>query len=168
MHEKCGACAAVEGAVGTIDNVEQVLLAEMEETGVGQQTVYENMPDHTSMVVLVDLRGDDVVVNTDKRQELQDKKALSFNVSLPLQFVAKFIESNGLSAEDSQVLISALVRWNVQIARNIIGGDHNTLQTQAQNTLFVIDQRGVKNEELLRRVMGEINKIQHGETMMIG
>lgn len=160
VHSMCGACAAVGQATG-LDGVEDKLCDELEQQT--KQEVYEDMPNHDSMVILVDLNGADVVLGK-KREELKEKRALPFNASIPLDRVSQWSEGDEEKAKD---LISTLVKWNVQIARNIIGGDHNELQGLAKETIIVVDQRKVDRGELLMHAMGELGKVEHGEMLEI-
>lgn len=161
VHDKCGACAAVAAAAGIESKVEDVLLAELHQEA--KQGVYEDMPDHESMTILVDFHGSDVVLD-EKRAELKAKKALPFNVSLPLELISEWAETKGGNAE---ALIKVLVKWNVQIARNIIEGHHNTLHKLAGETIIVTDQRQVGDHSLLSQAQDAVSSVQHGSMMVI-
>ncbi len=160
VHEQCGACAAVGQATG-LENVEDILLKEIGKRA--KQQIYEDMPEHESMVILVDLYGADVVLG-DVREDLKDAKALPFNVSIPLGDVAYWgIERGG----DTELLVSTLVKWNVLIARNIIGGEHNTLQGLADNTMIVVDTRRVEENYLYQWTLETIGRVPHNLTEII-
>lgn len=178
VHEHCGACAAVaatiEKQLGKKIDVETTvhdLLTENE--GQNKQPIHPEMKEaHASMVVLIDLSGADVV-KPDSRDALRAHDALPFNVSLPLDMVQDYIDQ--LVLEEPQVhaeterLISALARWNVQIARNIINGHHNQLSEHAADTQFVVDERETDGpgSHLKDRVLAAIESVDHGETLKI-
>lgn len=153
VHVGCGACAAVGAATG-LENVEDMLL-ELSGDGV-KQDIYADMPDHVSMVVLVDLHGADVVLG-EKRQELKDKKALPFNVSIPLAKVGEYVVATD---KPYQELVYGLVKWSAKIAQNIIKGGHNELQPLAKDMLLVVDTRDLPEEldELQRVVFGALEQ----------
>ena len=100
----------------------------------------------------------------DVREDLKDAKALPFNVSIPLGDVAYWgIERGG----DTELLVSTLVKWNVLIARNIIGGEHNTLQGLADNTMIVVDTRRVEENYLYQWTLETIGRVPHNLTEII-
>lgn len=39
-----------------------------------------------------------------------------------------------------------LVRWNVQIAQNIISGEHNILAHASEQSLLLVDDRGIPDD----------------------
>lgn len=160
VHAGCGACAAVGAAAG-LENVEDKLLNELDQSV--KQEIYGDMPNHESLVVLVDLGGADVVLG-EKRNELKGKKALPFNASIPLQQVADWASETG---GDGAALVDTMVRWNVQIARNIIGGHHNTLHDSADKTTIVVDARKVGENPLLDSAMTAIENVDHGQIKKI-
>lgn len=155
VHSHCGACAAVGSATG-LEGVEDRLLGELEQDA--KQQIYSDMPDHVSMAILVDLHGSDVVLGQ-QREELKKINALPFNVSIPLPLVDAWSQATNGNAER---LIDTLVRWNVQIARNIIGGNHNKLQQLAGETVIVVDKRDVDDSPLLSITQQAINQVGHG------
>jgi hypothetical protein len=161
VHDKCGACAAVAAAAGIPGNIEGKLKQELHQELT--QGVYEDMPDHESMTILVDYHGADVVLDKN-REDLKEKKALPFNVSLPLHLISEWAETTG---KDAQVLIPILTKWGVQIARNIIEGHHNTLHEAATDTIIVTDQRQVSKHPLLASAQAALNTVQHGHQLQI-
>lgn len=161
VHDKCGACAAIAAAGGIQGNVEDILLAELGQES--KQGVYDDMPDHESLSILVDFHGADVVLGK-KREELKAQKALPFNVSIPLEYVAQWAESRGQQAAD---LLPILAQWNVQIARNIIGGHHNTLHAEADKAQIITDQRGEDGNPLLEPALAAVSAVPHGRLVAI-
>lgn len=150
VHEHCGACAATgdkiqiflpeEGEV----SVEDLLLRELNQQQ-GKQPIYQEMkPHHDSLTIFIDFAGDDAVVNEEKRVALRNGHALAFQVSLQVDMIKKFVDTHPNVAIEQ--LAEVLVHWNVQIARNIIGGTHNALSGSADFTTLILDKRGVKPE----------------------
>lgn len=160
VHNKCGACAAVAGASG-LENVEDLLLDELGQKV--KQEVYGDMPNHESLAILVDLRGADVVLGQ-LREGLKAKKALPFNVSIPLEEVSEWADQTG---NDGRELVTSLVKWNVQIARNIIGGHHNELHQLQDQTLQIVDTRGVSDNPLKTAAFNALDQVQHGRQLQI-
>lgn len=115
-----------------------------------EQEIRSEMKEHRSLVILVDLHGCDAV-SPEKRDELAAIGALPFNVSLPVEYIDEFIKKEMLGSEQADQLLTALVQWNVGIARNIIGG-HNELSQQAQEALVVIDERDVSKNDTAARI----------------
>lgn len=144
VHVGCGACAAV-GAASKLENVEDLLLElskAQDSDDLEKQPIYADMPNHDSMVVLVDLHGSDVVLG-EARTDLKDKHALPFNVSINLQKVAEYVVHTDVN---HLLLVRALVKWNAKIAQNIIAGHHNDLHEQSQKMLLVVDTRNSREE----------------------
>ena len=171
VHEHCGACAATHGAIveklRSGAHVEDILLSELGEEGAGKQKIYNSMPNHVSLSVFIDFHGDEAVVDEDKRAQLRDAHALAFQVSLPVDLLTDHIEESQLSADQIRILLDVLVKWNVQIARNIIGGDHNQLQAFADETLFIMDKRNVEDHPLLEELQTRISQIAHRKELIV-
>jgi hypothetical protein len=150
VHEHCGACAAVaaaiEARIGKKIDVETFVYEHLPNDGQNEkQPIHPEMQEaHASMVVLVDLSGADVV-KSDARNALRKYDALPFNVSLPLDMIQNYIDLFVMPKEEREVeieqLITALVKWNVQIACNIIGDHHNELREHAEEMRIVVDVR---------------------------
>lgn len=169
VHESCGACAATGAALksllGAEVDVEAQLAGEISQEDL--QAIYPDMPLHTSLVVLVDLHADDVVASAEKRAELKRIGALPFTVSLPVGQIEAFLTDHA-HQQDRQALIATLIKWNVNIARNIIGGHHNTLHNEAEHALFVVDLRNLATDSLLaQELLQQIEQVSHGEMISI-
>jgi hypothetical protein len=171
VHEECGACAASHSVISYFleDNkiVEDILLDELGEETFGKQSIYDAMPDHESLVVFIDFHGDEAIVDEDKRVELMNKKALPFQISLPIYIIKNFLKTRGDNKNEEEMLLNTLIKWNVQIARNIIGGDHNNLKEFADNSLFVIDQRSTGDKILVSRFREVISDVEHSREVII-
>lgn len=140
-HEGCGACAGVAKAMG----LEGDALLGLINTNPARelQGLREGMEhEHASMSILVDFLGADVIKEED-RSRLQELNALPFNVSLMLDEVVAFTKEKGLTPEQRDTLLDALILWNPGLARAIIGGGHNMLADVANETIVVVDRRGV-------------------------
>lgn len=176
VHEHCGACAAVGSAINTVLNevvdVEDLLQAELN-PGAPKQPIHPEMQNHhTSMVILIDLSGADIVNHT-SREELRAANALPFNVSLPLEIIQTYIDqlvaSDAESSTIVEILVLALTKWNVQIASNIIGGSHNQLKDVASQTILVIDRRGIssRSDKLREEFIKASEVVPHAEVLRI-
>lgn len=176
VHEQCGACAAV-GAAIKAKTAEAINVEEMLQTAlhpnVPKQPIHPEMQhEHDSVVILIDLSGADIV-NHASRDELRAAHALPFNVSLPLELIQTYIDylqgSNDDVHEQVVTLVEALVKWNVQIASNIIGGSHNRLQELASQTILAIDRRGIpsSSDHLLQMFVKASTVVPHAVVLRI-
>jgi len=170
VHEHCGACQAVHQVVGHSlpegTTVEDCLLSEVEEKYLGKQKIYSGMPEHCSIVILIDFQGVDTFAREDGRVLLRDHGALPFQVSLPVKEIHEFIKSHQLDSDKQDQLLKALVNWNVQIARNIIGGEHNRLRELADQTIMVFDLRQA-DYLLADKLIRQVKLVAHGEEIFI-
>lgn len=165
IHAECGACAKVSEAIANHvtlpeGGINQLVLQDlgMKVDQKNMQPIYQKMSGHHSTVtIFVDFHGDEAVVNEAKRAELMAIDALPFQVSLPVQKIEAFIQERGLSAQQAELLLTTLVQWNVQIARNIIEG-HNKLSQHADKTLLVADVREVQGHPLLPAIEAKIQQ----------
>lgn len=176
VHDECGACNAVYTAIaGAIDlpegGMNQLVLQDlgMEFKSENIQPIYQEMKGHhQALCVFVDFHGDEAVVDEAKREELRAINALPFQVSLPVKKIEEFILARNLNASQADLLLTTLVQWNVQIARNIIGG-HNALSKNADKTLLVADVREVQAHPLLPALEAKIKQlVQHNKMLVIG
>ncbi len=177
VHEHCGACGAVHGAIQQVTGIhdmEDQALRELGQVSLGKQEIYKEMPNHKSLTILVDLHGDDAVIDEKKRRQLMAVNALPFQVSLPVEKIQEFIakprrgSNNGLDRVEIDLLLTTLVNWNVRIARNIIGGNHNDLHARADQTLIVIDTRNVAQGDLVAQLRQLIDQsVQHNKILLI-
>ena len=169
VHEHCGACAATQASIEPWiepgQTVEDLLLAEL--GGDAKQKIYDEMPNHVSLAILVDFHGDEAVVNEEKRAELRAAGALAFQVSLPVLRIEAFIRESALDDATADRLMNVLVQWNVQIARNIIGGDHNDLQAFADHALIIMDKRSVEDHPLVTALYEHIQTVPHGKELFV-
>jgi len=107
------------------------------------------------------------VVDPAKRSKLMSSKALAFQVSLPVNLIENFLTVRGNQDDEREMLLRTLVNWNVQIARNIIGGGHNSLQAQAGETIFIMDQRDVAGNPLVAELRRNISGVKHLSELVI-
>lgn len=157
-HEHCGACAAVTATAGLPQNVEEILIDVLgSESFAGNQKIDPDMTKaHRSLVLLIDLNGAGDAINSEWRQRMKPTGCLPFNISIPLNLISEW--SKGQESKQTS-LISTMVRWNAQIARNIIGGAHNELNDKASETLMIVDKRSTDTDETLTYVEGELEKV---------
>lgn len=158
VHKGCGAAGAAGAALGE-GSVEDELVQIFKEDG--KMEIYSDMPHaHESIVINVDLAGSRSP-QQELRLSLKDQKALPFNASINL---AKIEE---IAGDDSEAMVSALVKWNVQIARNIIGGSHNDAKEFADQTLIVVNTSGATGK-LVEVAKSKIESVPHDKTIVIG
>lgn len=161
VHCECGACAAMHASIKNVTNIKDMeahVQGELGQDKLEKQGIYDTMPNHSTISILADFHGDDSVVNEQKRAELRAINGLPFQASLPVKEVEAFIKEKNLKRAEIDLLLKTLVQWNVQIPRNIIGGDHNDLQNQAKHTLIVTDTRGIKGPRQ-RRIVRKMIKL---------
>ena len=193
VHEHCGACAAAHSfikehlevlltqrieekklkgeATTTLEelleaDLEDILIRELGENAVGKQKIYKSMPNHTSLSIFVDLHGDEAIVDEAKRATLRENNELAFQVSLPVALIDTFVEKMHLQADEKTTLLETLVKWSVQIARNIIGAQNN-LRDQAQQTVIILDTRNVEGLATTVELQAKIALVQHATEIYI-
>jgi hypothetical protein len=158
VHVGCGAAGAAGAAIGE-GSVEDELVSIFGESG--KMPIYADMDKHhDSIVINVDLSGSRTAQG-ELRSSLKDDKALPFNVSLNLDKIGE------IGGDKTAQMLSALVKWNVQIARNIIGGGHNAAQKLEDKTIIVINTQGAESE-LLEQAKQRIEEVPHDKTVVIG
>lgn len=95
VHCHCGACAALHASVKDVTDIadmEAHVQAELGQSQLKKQDIYNTMPNHDTVSILVDFHGDDAVVNEQKRAQLRAIHALPFHASLPVQQIEAFIK----------------------------------------------------------------------------
>ncbi len=170
VHEHCGACAASHTVIGAHlngANVEDLLLKELGEEILGKQRIYNSMPNHDSISIYIDFHGDEAVIDENKRTQLRNNHALAFQISLPVNKIEVFLAERGTSVAEREMLLGVLVKWNAQIARNIIGGSHNEMQKFANQTVAIFDQREVNTHQLVASLKELISDVQHDREIVI-
>lgn len=167
VHDECGACAAVEASIGLRGaSVEDMLLAELQQQDLGKQAIHEGMSSHDSSVILIDLTGQVAVTDAELVRELKNHSSLPFQVSLSVQKIEQFLQQRPLVEQD--LLLQALVKWNVQIARNIVGGHHNLQQPIAERTTLVINKHDIDPEnQIMTMLLSKIAQISHQAEIVI-
>jgi hypothetical protein len=140
-HEGCGAVAGTAGAMGI--SAEELLTSVQMESGDQQGKIIplrkEMVHQHTSLKIYVNTANDGRAIKIEKREELEKQKALPFHVSIPVELAREYAKGDAQVLQD---LLSVLVRWNVQIAQNIISG-HSELQDLSSKTGIEVDDREV-------------------------
>ncbi len=168
-HESCGACAVTAAALG----LQASELLDMVNTDQTKklQAVDPKMFHHTSLTILVDLHGRDVLVE-EQRSEFRDKNSLPFNISLPVKEIEAFFRASNVEESAKEELLISLIMWNAGLARKIIGGDHNTLQAASEYTQIIIDERSIeegKVAELAAQIKGKLfSLVPHGSVVLLG
>lgn len=141
-HKGCGALAGLAGALN-LDYDKLVGMVKSERGDAQDQDVCllpKMEEEHTSLEIYVNTSTKGRAIKDDQREALRDKKASPFHVSIPVELVQQFCKEEGQTQTE---LFQALVNWNAQIARNIIGGHHNELHELAGETQIQVDNRGV-------------------------
>ena len=175
VHCKCGACAAVQAAVmGSIPNPENVSADYMEEllfselypdvSGKTKQDLLPGTEDaHVSRSILVDLSTTPKDLSEAAKDEALQSYGLPFSVSIPLEYVQEYAAEQNMDDAAVKSLLTVLVKWNVQIAQNIIAGHHNDLHELADQSLIILDDRGVAENPLLEQTLSEIASVVPNE-----
>jgi len=165
VHFDCGLAAAASGAVkGTGEQLEDEAI-DILRCEVKQPLLDYLTKNHFSLTVLIDTGNGHLAVREDKRQEMHDANALPFNVSLPLDRIANFLQEKQYE-ERADELMGALYKWNVQMAINIIYG-HNAYKKQAEKDGMIIvvnrghdDKQEALNNALDQNLQGSQDKHQ--------
>lgn len=158
VHKGCGAANAAGAAIGE-GSVEDELVKIFQENG--KMAIYDDMEQHhNSIVINVDLNGSHSAQG-DLRESLKADNALSFNASINLGMIEMVA-----GVEDAVAMLNAMVKWNVQIARNIIGGDHNAAKEHADKTIIVVNTLGTKSP-LVEQAKQLIGAVAHEKVLII-
>lgn len=136
VHCECGACNAVKAATSSAEDIEALLASQQGLSEQDKQPLLPGMPNHKAMTILIGLGPKGEAVKPDLRNEQKTNGTLAFNVSLPLELIGQYCKEQNV---DQKALLTTLIRWNVQIARNIIGGNHNDLQELANDTIVAVE-----------------------------
>jgi len=165
VHCECGACNAINAALsveaatallGDENRLEDVLYTELakgnKDIPEKQQLLTGMENDHESLSIYVNLSTTPRDIAAAKKAEAQEAFGLPFSVWLPIEYMVEYIE-DVLNIKENATgyyekldeLTSVLVRWNVQIAQNIIGGHHNLLAHSSSSSVLLVDARQVNN-----------------------
>ena len=166
IHCDCGACKAIGKFLDTDQSIEDELAGNQAYVpeGSDKQPLLTGMHEHASRAIYADLSSLCRAPKADKRHEMKENHALTFNVSIPTELAHEFINAKyqTVAPTKSRLLFQTLVDWNVQIARNIIGS-HNKLAEMANHTLLIIDKRdlGVHADTGLFAVLSQVVPASH-------
>ncbi len=164
-HANCGACAAVEKAARLPFKLEDNLAKDLGIEHAGDKQPIEPALEvtHNALAILIDLHGGGDTLKPEIREEMKLTGILPFNVSIPLNLIKEWASETG---NEQKTLISTMVRWSVQIARNIIGS-HNTLSNHAEKTIIITDERNTEQSEILEFAKNEVTNVQAGRRLRI-
>ncbi len=141
IHEHCGAAAAIGQVIGKqgfeVENEAMKLLDYSQK----QLLLPGTEGGHESLTVFIDPSEQAFGLRPEVKETFLKQNALAFQFSFPLQSIRSFLDVQKLPPE--KTLYSALLKWNIQIAINIINGHHNKFYETAKTNgvLFVLDRR---------------------------
>jgi hypothetical protein len=147
IHESCGAIGAVQEAIFVATGGKTDVEAEAMETF--QQPVEQHFASemsatrHETATIYVTYGTNGQCIQPKLRTQIREQNALPMNVTIPIELMAKFVKArNGVVSLKS--LQELVVKWNIGIARKVIGDEHNSLSEMAKEVgvLLVSDVSG--------------------------
>lgn len=141
IHDECGAAGAIGAVVGKsgkeVEDIAVRLTGEDHKMGL-----IDGIGHHEAVTVMVQLGKQPYSLDTGKYDEARENAALPFHTFIDVEEVASFAKEHGLNRVD---VFKALLKWNPQIAINIMTGSHNHYQDVAKEkgVIAVLDTRGV-------------------------
>lgn len=140
IHKECGAAAATGKVIGK--SGEEVEDMAMHLTGEDHKAgLIDGISHHEAVTVMVTLGKQPYSLDTAKYSEARENAALPFHTFIDVAEVDVYAKEHNLNRVD---VFKALLKWNPQIAINIMMGDHNHYQDVAQKgVIALMDTRGV-------------------------
>jgi hypothetical protein len=164
IHEHCGAAGGIGASCNNKSGVEIEDIACQLTNEKDKAEIIKGMEHHEALAIKIDLSNELYDVKPGMNPKLRDNAALPFHISLPLEHITKYTNNNHLTIDN--VLLS-LLRFNVQIAVNIIKNNHNIYQQHAQEGIVITsDQRTLNkeaNQSLLNEVYAFIGQLSQGQ-----
>lgn len=160
IHEHCGAAAAIGQVIGTTgDQVENIAKEKLFED-YKAELITGMEKEHESLSVLIDFTENFYNLNPNQNNKLRNNAALPFQISLPLKAVESFANKHHMSAPD---LLHSLLKWNLQIAINIMKGDHNAYHDVVKDNHkgIIVTTIGKDNHPLLNVFNDYLSKLQN-------
>ncbi len=145
IHVECGAAAATGAVIGKtgveVEDMAVRLTGENHKTGL-----IDGIGHHEALTVMVTLGSQPYSLNTNKYNEAREHAALPFHTFIDLQEIDSFAQAHKV---DRVAVFKALLKWNPQIAFNIMQGNHNHYSTIAktEGMIALLDYRGVDNNQ---------------------
>jgi len=164
VHDHCGACGAVQVLIQESLGISLPVEDNLVETFdlPGKQGLIEGTEEEHSTSTIAVTYADHAATLKDYLIPLfMEKKALSMNITIPIDLIRNFYEEK--SKTDSSITSTSpvyelLIRWNIGIARAVIGGIHNTERNIVGQELLVSNYYGA--EAVSPRAMEENKKIR--------
>lgn len=169
IHCECGACGGIDKLLMSrfkkSQKTEERLAANKDYVpeDAEKQPLLPGMPHHASRAIHVSISDKTSAPKSSVRSLMKENDALTFNVSLPLGLMKDFCQE---TSNDYQTLVETLVKWNVQIAKNIIDGDHNDLGAHRAQTLLLLNQLDGQPDKELVDALGQVIPLER--TLRIG
>lgn len=172
VHCGCGACAALHAGLTSVspvndgEGMENLLTKELyDQNGAKlpeKQALLQGMEHaHASRTIFVDTTATPKGLTAEAKTTAQAQSGLPFIVSLPIDLIKEYAKNRELDNNELSELLDVLVQWNVQIAQNIISGDHNDLKPLATDSILVLDTNGSDTEgvELNSTLKANLGKV---------
>lgn len=164
VHEHCGACGAVqaliENSLGITLPVENALVTALDMPGK-QKLIKGTEREHATSTIMVTYADHAATIANNLKPSFIEKKALAMNITIPIGLIRKFYESKGDTdspISSTEPIYNLLTRWNVGIARAVIGGTHNTERDLVGEELLISNYYGA--EPVFMRATTENQKIR--------
>lgn len=149
IHEGCGAAGAIEKAISQSvrfisagSTVADMALSELGQ--VNKQKLVKGMEGaHETSTILVTFDPQALVVKPERFDKFREEKALPMNVTIPLQLIESYIAHRDLLDEKTnhnslrEALLNVLFKWNVDIAKAVIGNKAHNNDGGTSNVLVV-------------------------------
>ncbi|PIY68553.1 hypothetical protein COY90_05335 [Candidatus Roizmanbacteria bacterium CG_4_10_14_0_8_um_filter_39_9] len=145
IHGQCGAAAATGAVIGKtgveVEDIAMRLTGENHKTGL-----IEGLHHHEALTVMVTFGKQPYSLDTARYAEARANAALPFHTFIDVEEVDAFAKTNGLNRVD---VFNALLKWNPQIAINIMIGNHNHYSNTAKSkgVIALLDTRGVNKTQ---------------------
>lgn len=151
IHKECGAAAAISQLTHTTENpitgetIENLLMADLGVANSQKTGLIDNMKHHEAFTFMMTFGPQPYSVDPAKYDNVRAEAALPFHTFVSVEDVARFAQENNI---DKVEVFKALVKWNAQIAINIMKGDHNHYKDEvAKNgVIALMDYRDIDKE----------------------
>ncbi len=141
IHTECGAAGAIGAVIGkTGTEVEDIAVGLTHEDH--KAGLIDGMKHHEAVTVMVTFGPQPYSLDTAKYGEARENAALPFHTFIDVQEVDAYAKEQGVNRVD---VFKALMKWNPQIAINIMTGTHNHYRdvVAEKGVIALLDTRGV-------------------------
>lgn len=141
IHTECGAAGAIGAVIGkTGTEVEDIAVGLTHEDH--KAGLIDGLGHHEAVTVMVTFGSQPYSLDPAKYTEARENAALPFHTFIDIQEVDAYAKEQGVNRVE---VFKALMKWNPQIAINIMTGSHNHYQdvTKEKGVIALLDTRGV-------------------------